>query len=151
VLSNVSRRFSTPAIASVVVGVLLIAVFWVYMLATSVENAFTYVIDTTGLLFAIFYIMTAVAMIVYYRRRILGNARDLFILGVLPLIAIGFLGWMFVESVRLDVAAQNWALVGIIGVGLILLVVARYFLRSPFFQIRRESEPSELSQAGQSA
>jgi amino acid transporter len=148
VLSNVSRRFSTPAIASVVVGILLIAVFWIYMLATSVENAFYDVIDTTGLLFAIFYIMTALAMIVYYRRRILSNVRDLIILGVLPLGAIGFLGWMFVETVRgSGTAAQNWDLIVIIGLGLILMVIARFFLRSPFFQIRRESEPSGASEA----
>jgi amino acid transporter len=120
--------------------VVLIAVYWVYMLATSVESAFSYVMDTTGLLFAIFYIMTALAMIVYYRRRVLGNVRDLLILGVLPLAAAGFLGWMFVETMRTSVAAQNWALVGIIGAGLVLLIVARFFLRSPFFQIPRESD-----------
>jgi amino acid transporter len=144
VLSNVSRRFSTPAVASVVVGVVLIAVFWVYMLASSVQNAFYNVIDTTGLLFAIFYIMTALAMIVYYRRRVFGNVRDLFILGVLPLGAAGFLGWMFVETMRQPgTAAENWSLVGIVGVGLILLIVARFFLRSPFFQIPRESDQPE--------
>jgi len=146
VLSNVSRRFSTPAVASLVAGVLLIAVFWIYMLATSVENAFYDVIDTTGLLFAIFYVMTALAMIVYYRRRILSNVRDLFILGVLPLGAIGFLGWMFVQTMRgSGTAAMNWDLVVIIGIGLILMIIARFFLHSPFFQIRRESEQTEQS------
>ncbi len=75
-LSNVSRKYATPAIASVVVGVLLIGIFWIYMLATTVQNAFYDVIDTTGLLFAIFYIMTALAMIVYYRRRVFGGFWD---------------------------------------------------------------------------
>jgi len=141
VLSNVSRRFSTPAVASIVAGVLLIAVFWVYMLATSVQNAFSNVMDTTGLLFAIFYVMTALAMIVYYRRRVLSNVRDLIILGVLPLGAAGFLGWMFVETMRgSGTAAMNWSLAGIVAVGLILLVVARFIWRSPFFQIPRESD-----------
>ncbi len=36
-------------------------VFWVYMLATTIQNAFYDVIDTTGLLFAIFYVLTALA------------------------------------------------------------------------------------------
>ena len=41
-----------------------------YYLATSVQNAFFDVIDVTGLLFSIFYILTALAAIVYYRRRV---------------------------------------------------------------------------------
>src|SRR5437016_987283 len=90
-LSNVSRRYRTPAAASITVGVLLIALTWVYLLATSAQNAFNDVIAVTGQLFAIFYIMTALAMIVYYRRRIFSNAREALILGILPLGAAGFL------------------------------------------------------------
>jgi amino acid transporter len=142
VLSNVSRRFRTPAVASVVVGVLLIGIFWVYMLATSVQNAFYDVIDTTGLLFAIFYILTALAMIVYYRRRVISGVWDFITLGVLPLGAAGFLGWMFEQTLQTGSTwATRWSLIGIIALGLVLLLVARFLLRSPFFQIPRESEP----------
>jgi amino acid transporter len=141
-LSNVSRRFSTPVAASIIVGVLLIALTWVYLLTTSVQNAFYDVIDVTGLLFAIFYILTALATIVYYRRRVFSGAWDFVILGVLPLGAAGFLGWMFVKSVQAAAAAQIWSLVGIIGLGLIMMFSARFILHSPFFQIRRESDSS---------
>ena len=147
-LSNVSRKYATPAIASVVVGVLLIGIFWIYMLATTVQNAFYDVIDTTGLLFAIFYIMTALAMIVYYRRRVFGGFRDFIILGVLPLAAAVFLGWMFVKTVLGAVATQNEALIAIVGLGVILMVCARFFLRSPFFSISRESDTQEPARAG---
>jgi hypothetical protein len=34
---------------------------------------------------------------------------------------------------------QRWSLIGIIGLGLIMMLSARFILRSPFFQIRRES------------
>ena len=74
-------------------------------------------IDVTGLLFAIFYILTALATIVYYRRRVFSGAWDFVILGVLPLGAAGFLGWMFVKSVQAAAAAQIWSLVGIVGAG----------------------------------
>jgi amino acid transporter len=139
-LANVSRRFHTPVAASIVVGVLLIAITWVYLLATSVQNAFNDVIAVTGQLFAIFYILTALAMIVYYRRRIFSSVRDLVILGVLPLAAAGFLGWMLVETVRGAPSTQVWSLVSIIILGLIMLLVARFVLRSSFFGIQRESD-----------
>ena len=65
-----SRRFSTPVNASIIVGMLIIGLAWVYLLATSVQDAFTDMVDVTGLLFAIFYILTALATIAYYRRRV---------------------------------------------------------------------------------
>ena len=142
-LSNVSRRFATPVAASVIVGILLIALTWVYLLATSVQNAFSDVIDVTGLLFAIFYILTALATIVYYRRRVVGSFWDAVSLGILPLGAAGFLGWMFVKSLQSAPWQQRWSLIGIVVVGLILMFSARYILQSPFFQIRRESWTKE--------
>ena len=111
-LSNVSRRFATPVAASILVGVLLIALTWVYLLATSVQNAFNDVIAVTGELFAIFYIMTALAMMVYYRRRVFGSARDALILGLLPLGAAGFLGWMLVRTLQNSASTQRWSLIG---------------------------------------
>ncbi|HTA04394.1 MAG TPA: APC family permease [Streptosporangiaceae bacterium] len=140
VLGNVSRRFKTPAVASVVVGVLLIGIFWIYMLATSVQNAFYDVIDVTGLLFAIFYVLTALATIVYYRRRVISGVWDFFILGVFPLGAAGFLGWVFVRSLQTASTSSRWSLIGIVALGVVLMFIARVFLRSPFFQIRRESD-----------
>jgi amino acid transporter len=140
-LSNVSRRYKTPAIASVLVGVLLIGIFWIYMLATSVQNAFYDVINTTGLLFAIFYIMTALATIVYYRRRVFSGVWDFFILGLLPFLSACFLGAMFERTLQTQLTwPTRWSLIGIIALGLILMLSARFFLRSPFFGIPRESE-----------
>jgi len=140
-LSNVSRRYRTPVAASIAVGVLLIALTWVYLLATSAQNAFNDVIAVTGQLFAIFYIMTALATIVYYRRRVLRSARDALILGLLPLGAAGFLGWMLVRSVQAGSAAQVRSLAAIVVAGVVLMLCARFVLRSQFFGIRRESDP----------
>jgi amino acid transporter len=139
-LSNVSTRFRTPVAASVTVGVLLIALTWVYFLTTSVQTAFIDVINVTGLLFAIFYILTALATVVYYRRRVLSSAWDFVFLGVLPLAAAAFLVWIFTKSVQNAPQAQVWSMVAIIALGLILLLSARFILRSQFFQIARESD-----------
>ena len=145
-LANVSRRYATPVAASIVVGVLIIGLSWVYLLTTSVQNVFTDVVDVAGLLFAIFYILTALATIVYYRRRLFTRAWDALMLGVLPLAAAGFLAWIVVQSMQAAPLSQIWSLVGIVGVGLILMFCARFLLHSPFFQIKRESDPrSEVS------
>jgi len=138
-LSNVSRRYHTPVAASIIVGLLLIALTWVYLLATPVQDAFSNVIDTTGLLFAMFYILTALATVVYYRRRVFSSFGDFLSLGLLPLGAAGFLGWMFYKSVQDAAQPQIWSLIGIIGLGLVMMLSARFILRSPFFHIRRES------------
>jgi amino acid transporter len=138
-LSTVSRRYKTPVAATVLVGAFVIAITWIYLLATSVQNAFTDIVDATGLLYSAFYILTALATIVYYRRRILARPWDLVSLGVLPSAAAGFLGWIIVKSMLKAPATQNWPLLGIVVVGLILMVVARFGLRSPFFGIQRES------------
>ena len=146
-LSNVPRRFQTPAAASVVFGLVVIAAAWVYLIATSVQNAFTYVVDLTGLLFAIFYVLTALAAIVYYRRRVFSNARDALVLGVLPLASAGFLVWMVEKSMSAAPAAQNFSMLGIVVVGLLLMLVARFVLKSWFFQIPRESDPGTVPAA----
>ena len=139
-LSSVPRRFSTPAAASAVFGVTVIALAWVYLLATSVQNAFTYVVDLTGLLFAIFYVLTALAAIVYYRRRVFSSAGDAIVLGLLPLGSAGFLVWMVEKSLVAAAAPERWSMVGIVAAGLVLMLVARFGLKSWFFQIQRESD-----------
>jgi amino acid transporter len=97
-LGTVSRRYATPVASSVIVGLLIIVLSAVYFLATSVQNAFDDVIAVTGFLFSIFYILTAVAAMTYYRRRIVGRPWDFVTVGLLPLGAGGFLGWVFVKS-----------------------------------------------------
>ena len=102
-----NRRFATPAAAcSLTVGLILLCLTWVCLLATSLANAFNDVIALTGLLYAAFYILTALAAITYYRRRIFSNVMDAVVLGILPLAAAAFLGWILVKSL---VGAPNAA------------------------------------------
>jgi len=143
-LSSVPRRFHTPAAASIVFGLVVVAAAWVYLIATSVQNAFTYVVDLTGLLFAIFYVLTALASMVYYRRRVFSNVRDALVLGLLPLASAGFLVWMVEKSLSAAPAAENFSLLGIVVAGLLLMLVARFGLKSWFFQIQRESDPGPV-------
>jgi amino acid transporter len=138
-LANISPRFRTPAVATVVASVILLALGWVYLLTTSVQNAFSYVLDNTGILYATFYCITALAAMVYYRRRVMSSWRDALTLGILPIAAVVFLGYVAIKSILSAPAAQNYSLLGFVVVGVILIFVARFGLRSPFFQIKRES------------
>ncbi len=147
-LGSVSRRYSTPVASSIIVGLLIVGLSVVYYLATSVQNAFYDVIDVTGLLFSIFYILTALAAMTYYRRRITSSAWDFVTVGVLPLGASVFLGWIFVKSLGNAPWTQRWSLIGIVVAGLILMLSARFVLRSSFYQIARESEVNTHRRVG---
>jgi amino acid transporter len=139
-LGNVNRRFATPIAASLVVGLTLLGLTWAYLLSTSLANAFNDAIAITALLYAAFYILTALAAVIYYWRRVFSNATDAVILGILPLAAAGFLGWILVKSLMAATAAQVWSMVAIIGVGVLLMIAARVLLRPQFFHLRRETE-----------
>jgi amino acid transporter len=145
-LARVSTRLRTPVAASVLVGVLIVVLTWVYLLTTSVENAFDYVVDVTGLLFAVFYVLTALATVAYYRARVFGGYKDALTLGVLPVAAAAFLVWMVVEALRTAGSAGTPEIVsclGVLGVGVLLMLVARFGLKSSFFGIPREQESAD--------
>src|SRR6202050_4715833 len=76
-LAAIHPRFSTPAVATLIIGAILVVVTWIYLLSTSVANAFTQVIDVTGILYAAFYVLTAFSAVTYFRRQIVSNAADL--------------------------------------------------------------------------
>jgi amino acid transporter len=138
-LANISPRFRTPAVATVVVSLILLALGWIYLLTTSVQNTFSYVLDNTGILYATFYCITALAAIVYYRRRVLSNVNDAITLGLLPVASIVFLGWIAIKSMLNAPAAQNYSLLGFLVVGLILLLIAKFVWKSSFFDTKQES------------
>ena len=77
---------------------------------------------------------------VYYRRRVVGSLWRRLVLGLLPLGAAGFLGWILVRSLQLAPWSQRWSFIGIVAAGLALMIIARTVLRSPFFDMRRESD-----------
>ncbi len=141
-LSNVSRRFATPVSASIIVGLLIVVLSAVILLLTSIQGAFGDVVDVTGLLFAVFYILTALATVLYYRRRVFTSVGDALFLGILPIAAAGFLGWIVVKTLLVAPSQQVWSFAAVIGVGIVLMIVMRLTLRSPFFQTKRESEPA---------
>jgi amino acid transporter len=138
-LGTISWRYATPVAASIAVGLLMLGLAWVYLLATTVQNAFNDVVAVAGVLFAVFYVLTALATIVYYRRRVLAGVWDALVLGVLPLAAAAFLVWVIAKSVQAAPAGQVWSLAGILIAGVAAMLAARFALRSSFFALPREA------------
>jgi amino acid transporter len=139
-LANVSRRYSTPVAASILTALLVIVITVVYLLAASVQGAFNDVVGLSGQLFAAFYILTALATIVYYRRRVVSSVWNAIVLGILPIAAAGFLVWVLVKFLQGTNTSSLWSVVGIVVVGIVLMLVGRLILRSPFYGIPRESD-----------
>ena len=94
----------------------------------------------TGLLFSLFYSLTALATIAYYRRRVMARPMDALLLGILPLAAAVFVAWIIVKSLMNAPGPQRWSMLGIVLAGVAAMFVAQFVLRSPFFQVRREAE-----------
>jgi amino acid transporter len=137
-LGTVSMRYKTPAIASLTVGGLIIAAIWVYVLATSAQTIFSDVVGLAGLLAAVFYILTALATVAYYRSRIFSKPWDAILTGIMPVSAAAFLSWIVWKSVQGEAASQRWSLTGIIVSGLLVMVAVRVILRPSYFQTPRE-------------
>ena len=90
--------------------------------------------------------LTTLAALTYYRRRILASWRDAIVVGVLPLGAAGYLGYILYKSISSawdGSRVQVWTLLGVIAAGLVMMLIARFWLRSVFFRLPRESEPRQ--------
>lgn len=144
-LGLVSSRFSTPVVASVLVGLIFVAIIWVYLLSVGAANVFDNLISLTGIVCATFYALTALSAIVFYRRRVFSNWWDAMLVGILPFLAAGFLAWMIEQALVQAPASQIWTLVGVFSAGVILMLFARFGARSNFFQLPRESAPREIT------
>ena len=148
-LGNLNRRFHTPILATFIPGAAFLIVTWVYLLVGSVSAAFSALVAGTGILFTSYYILTGVAMIAYYRRRIFGSPVGAFVNGLLPLAASVFLGWIIWKTMAANAANINWTIVGIVSVGILLMAVVRLTPRGAiYFATRREV--ADASDAGQS-
>ncbi len=128
----------TPAVATVLFAVLALVVLWVYVLgSSSVQGAFTHVISSVGLMFALFYAATGVGMAVYYRKLARRSVRGFIELLAVPGLSAAFLLWVVVKSV--PGLGGWWSPVLklaylMIGIGVILMILARargseYFAR----------------------
>jgi amino acid transporter len=148
-LGNLNSRFRTPVLATIIPGAVFLVVTWVYLLVGSVAAAFSALVAGTGILFTSYYILTGVAMIAYYRRRIFSSLVGAFVDGVLPLAAAVFLGWIIWKTMDANAANVNWTIAGIIGTGIALMIVIRLTPRgADYFATQREAHEPDAGRSG---
>jgi amino acid transporter len=137
VLGRSHKVYRTPAVATLVFAALTLIVTWVYTLSSaSVEGAFANVVDSVGLMFALFYAATGIAMVVYYRNLAVRSFGAFTELAVVPLASAAFLVWVAVKSVP-GLGGWNGSVLHyvyvMIGLGVVFLLAARFIGRSDYF------------------
>jgi hypothetical protein len=107
--------------------------------ATSVSSAMTTIINTSGVLYSIFYAVTGLAAAWYYRRLLLQSAKNAIILGLLPLAGSALLIWVTVKGTQALTQGEQNALIVIAVLGVIMMFVAAWVYRAPIFKARIET------------
>jgi low temperature requirement protein LtrA len=131
--------------ATVFWGLIMVMVADLYVLSSSLANAFNYVVNAEAIAFTIFYIFTAVATTWYYRKLLLGSLVDLALVGIVPLCGAAVLIWVLGKSIPALDSTARWTVAGVGLLGVVLMGISARILRSPFFTIRRSSYGSETS------
>jgi amino acid transporter len=137
-LGRIHPRHRTPDVSTWWVAA--IAITWYVAIYQVSANALFDSLTALSLLIAFYYALTGVACAVYYRRHLLESPKNLFLIGIGPLVGAALLVWLLVLSVRdmsdpdNSYSGQAWLGVGpplVIGVGIFLAgVLLMLFWRS---------------------
>lgn len=143
----VHPRFQTPTNATIWMGILSV-VFYVALKAIS-ANVYADALWALGMMIAFYYGLTGIASAVFYRRVLLRSAKNLVLMGLVPLAGGLVLAWAFFQS-ALDMAdpansytGEAWfgvsvpLAITIVTFALGIVLMALWWLRSPaFFRTR---------------
>jgi amino acid transporter len=100
VFSRTHPEHRTPTVATLLGAGIAGAVLWLYALGSaSVQTLFDTIVSIDGLLFALFYAVTGIAVAVYYRRLSTMGIRHFVELAVVPLASALFLFYIAYRSV----------------------------------------------------
>jgi len=126
-LGWVHRRYLTPHVSTIIIGVLAIALY--VPLAIISENFLYDTISALSLMIAFYYSLTGFACVIYYRKELFKSAKNLLFIGVAPLLGAGLLAYLLVRSV-VDLSYPGASYTGgsLFGLGLPLLVGLGFLL-----------------------
>lgn len=136
-LGKLHPRHRTPATATLLFAGLGLVVLWIYVLGSgSVQGAFSSVVGSVGLMFALFYAATGVGMAIYYRRLAVTGALAFAELLLVPVASAGFLLWVAWKSVP---GLGGWGgsvmkiAYAMIGLGIALMIIGRFRRQSDYY------------------
>ncbi len=125
--ARIHPRHRTPDVSTwTVAGIAIVWYVGVYQVS---ENALFDSLTALSLLIAFYYALTGVACAIFYRRHLTESAKNLFLIGVGPLVGSALLTWLLFLSIRdmsdpeNSYSGQSWLGVGpplVIGIGILL-------------------------------
>jgi amino acid transporter len=95
-LGRVHPRFRTPAVATILMGV--VSTIWFVIIVSVSTNVLGDCVTALGLLIAFYYGLTGLACVVYYRRTLLRSPKNFFYAGLLPFAGFLMLTGIFVKA-----------------------------------------------------
>ncbi|MFN8630540.1 MAG: APC family permease [Chloroflexota bacterium] len=145
--ADVHPTFQTPTNATIWMGILSV-VFYVALKAIS-ANVYADAVAALGMMIAFYYGLSGFAAAIFYRRVLLRSAKNLLLIGVVPVLGGIVLAWAFVRS-AIDMAdpansysGETWfgmaipLAITVITFGLGLVLMIAWWVRSPaFFRLR---------------
>jgi amino acid transporter len=154
---RVHPRFLTPHISTISIGV--IAAVWYGILNTTSQSFLFDSLTSLSLMIAFYYALTGFACAIYYRRELTKSVRNLFFIGVGPVVGALILSYLFVRAVleysQTDQSYSGGELFGVaapvvLGLGLLLLGGVLMLLwraggHEDFFGRRREIVDPEVA------
>jgi amino acid transporter len=135
----ISERYRTPALATLLLGGSMIVLGVIDVFATSVASAMAVIINSSGVLYSIFYAVTGLAAAWYYRRLIGQSVKNAIMLGLLPLAGAGLLIWVTVKGTQALTHAERYSLLGVGVAGVIMMIVAARLYQAPIFKAELET------------
>jgi amino acid transporter len=125
--ARVSARFKTPAISTVVVGV--IATAWYVGGSIASANFLSDSLNALSLAIAFYYALTGIACVIYWRRHLTDSLKNFLFIGVAPLLGAAGLGYLLVESaIRLASPGDSSTGTSVLGVGMPLVIAIGFAL-----------------------
>jgi amino acid transporter len=114
IFARIHPRYQSPDVSTLLMGVL--SIVWYVGLTAINENILADSFLALGLMIAFYYGLTGYACVVYFRRELFKSARNLFYIGVLPLLGAISLTYIFGRSLW-DFAKPDSGAIKVFGVG----------------------------------
>lgn len=158
--ARIHPRYLTPSTATIGMGVF--SIIWYVGLTYLSTNVLGDSIAALGLMIAFYYGLTGFACAVFYRHHLLRSAKDLLLIGVLPVAGGLFLTWALVQSV-ITLSDPNCSTCSgseVAGIGLpvviagafmlagVGLMIVQRFYRPAFFRRRPEVVDPAIAHGG---